>query len=48
VTTEWVSIVILLVGAFAAGHMIGYHRGWESGYWAEHPIEIVVSEENQP
>lgn len=28
---------MLALGLFAAGHMVGYHSGWQDGYWTDHP-----------
>lgn len=32
-------VFIVALGLFAAGHMVGYHRGWQDGYWTEHPTD---------
>lgn len=33
----WLTLTVGILGIFAVGHMIGYHRGWQDGYWTEHP-----------
>lgn len=33
-------VFITALGLIAAGHLIGYHQGWQHGYWTEHPDSI--------
>lgn len=42
----WSVLIVINLGLYTAGHMIGYHRGWQDGYWTEHPPPGLSSREN--